>query len=359
VGLLALGVVVIAVASYVVSRPIGGEPLNADSLASHEVADVELALTFARTVGKNGVHLLVVTAWEGGVVSAVDITDAFEIIYRDPVDALANEGFAAIARVAGSGRPDSYAPEDLVMPLELRYPHIAAGTNFKAHAEESMVDGGPFLFPKLARPTPWFANVPASARLDYEAEVCVVPLRYISRAELATDELPGTLGYLLCNDYTDRYRLVRDIELGTPMGTTGFASGKGGDGLLPIGPLLVVPKDGWSFYRSVRLFLWVNDELRQRETAGLMIWSPRQILAHALAGCDDSYLHQGRQIKLTPCDGIAGRTLVLTGTPAGVAFHPINVWYPGFYLQPGDEVVTVGRYLGMLRNLVLDEGRIE
>ncbi|MDH3642032.1 MAG: fumarylacetoacetate hydrolase family protein [Gammaproteobacteria bacterium] len=352
--LLVLGAVVVGVASYVVSRPVGGDRLDPGRLERHEIADAELALSFARTVGDDGVRLLVVNAWEAGEVTAADITDAFAVMYRDPVDALASVGFEAVAAAAQSSAKRSYAPEDLVMPLELNYPHIAAGTNFKAHAEEVGTDGEPFLFPKLARPTPWFANVSVAARLDYEAEVCVVPLRYLSRTELATDELPGSLGYLLCNDYTDRYRLMSDIDLSEPMGLTGFAGGKGGESFLPVGPLLVVPREGWDFYREIRLFLWVNDELRQRDTAGLMVWSPREILARALAACETPYLHEGEEIRLSGCDGVAGRTLVLTGTPAGVAFHPINLWYPGFYLQSGDEVVTVGRYLGMLRNLVLD-----
>jgi 2-keto-4-pentenoate hydratase/2-oxohepta-3-ene-1,7-dioic acid hydratase in catechol pathway len=134
------------------------------------------------------------------------------------------------------------------------------------------------------------------------------------------------------------------------MGTTGFPLGKGGDGMLPIGPLLVVPAAGDGYYPKVELALYVNGRKRQGASASLMLWSPREIVDRALDACADSYETPQGSIGLTACGGIPAGTLLLTGTPAGVAFHPLNLWRPGAYLTAGDEVITTGTGLGVLRN---------
>ncbi len=77
----------------------------------------------------------------------------------------------------------------------------------------------------------------------------------------------------------------------------------------------------------MELALYAKGDLRQRASAGLMIWPPDEILDQA-------------------------RTLVLTGTPEGVAFQLPNLWNPGAYLRPGDEVVGTGTHLGVLANRV-------
>jgi hypothetical protein len=83
-----------------------------------------------------------------------------------------------------------------------------------------------------------------------------------------------------------------------------------------------------------------------------MIWSPQRVLSNALEACDVPYGYRGGAIGLVDCDGIPAQTLVLTGTPAGVMFHPLNIWYAGAYLQRGDEVLTMSTHLGVLRNRV-------
>ena len=87
-------------------------------------------------------------------------------------------------------------------------------------------------------------------------------------------------------------------------------------------------------------------------TASLMIWSPQEILAYASAHCADDYRRRAGSVKLTDCSAIPAQSLILTGTPGGVSFHPLNIWYAGAYLQPGDRVVARGTYLGVLNNLV-------
>jgi len=57
-------------------------------------------------------------------------------------------------------------------------------------------------------------------------------------------------------------------------------------------------------------------------------------------------------IGLTDCDGIPARTLILTGTPAGVMFNLLTIWRTRAYLEPGDEVIVVATHLGVLRNRI-------
>jgi 2-keto-4-pentenoate hydratase/2-oxohepta-3-ene-1,7-dioic acid hydratase in catechol pathway len=98
--------------------------------------------------------------------------------------------------------------------------------------------------------------------------------------------------------------------------------------------------------------LYVNGALRQQALGALMIWSPGEIVDQALAQCEVDFVTATDLVRITPCDAIPARTLILTGTPAGVMFHPVTVWSERAYLQPGDEVVSIATHLGVLRNVV-------
>ena len=100
------------------------------------------------------------------------------------------------------------------------------------------------------------------------------------------------------------------------------------------------------------LELWVNGALRQRVVGGKMVWAPEEVLSRAFDDCDVDYTTAEGAIDLTDCDRIPARTLVLTGTPAGVMFHPITLWSKQAYLVPGDEVVAAITHLGVLHNRV-------
>ena len=181
--------------------------------------------------------------------------------------------------------------------------------------------------------------------MDFEVELCAVPL-----VDYSIGATP-LLGYLLCGDFTDRWQLVKDIDLDGPMGITGFAAGKGGVGRMPLGALLLVPRQP-DLYADIQLDLYLNGRLRQRATAGLMIWSPEEIIERALAACDTEFAHHERSVTLTDCDRIPARTVILTGTPEGVLFHVATLWSPWSYLRPGDVVVSRASYLGILHNTI-------
>ena len=121
---------------------------------------------------------------------------------------------------------------------------------------------------------------------------------------------------------------------------------------LPVGSLLVIPRNVDAFYRDLTLELYVNGELRQRAVGGQMIWSPAEIARHALEGCDVAFHRREGTIGLTDCAGIPPRTLILTGTPGGVMFHLLTLWSEHAYLEPGDEVITVASHLGVLHSRI-------
>ena len=329
-------------ASWSVSTPIFNERLERIPDEAFQIEAPHQALTFARTTSD---ELLLVLRANQESAEVVDLSAAMQQELSDPLQALRQFSYAQIA-AAASNDTETYALEELGLPLVPHYPHIAAGTNFRAHAEEVGIEEGPFLFPKLTRATPWNADVPLRTRLDYEAELCAVPLHTYTATTQAD------FGFVLCSDFTDRWTLVKDIDLDAPMGRTGFSDAKGGPGMLSIGPFFVVPQDDATFYPDLHLGLYLNEDLRQRDRAGLMIWTPHEIASQALQQCDAEFLTDSGMVGLTSCGSIAAGTLLLTGTPAGVLFHLANLWNPTAYVQAGDTVTTYATGLGMLQNRV-------
>lgn len=305
------------------------------------IAPLDEALTFARSRDR----LLLVTDQDDRVVRGRNLTARLGVERTADLLALYRDlGFDAIRALRA---PEVEVPlDELEPPVDYRGPHVAAGTNFKAHAEEVYLDDPPFLFPKLVDATDWNADVPYTDRLDYEAELCMIPVD-----DIASPEAEVEYALVLCNDFTDRWALVRDIDLSGPLGRTGFPTGKGCPGCLATGYLVVIPKDP-AFHRSLELQLFVDDALRQRFVMDQMILSIDDIVAQAFAEANDPFQYGSETVPLLATGRIPAGTLLLTGTAAGVAFKPINIWSQRFYLQPGDVVRTEGRFLGHLENRV-------
>jgi hypothetical protein len=83
-----------------------------------------------------------------------------------------------------------------------------------------------------------------------------------------------------------------------------------------------------------------------------MIWSPVEVVRRAHQACGTTYQLGGGDFAWPPCGQFDAGTLVLTGTPAGVIFKPLNLWLGSLYLKPGDEVTVSSPGLGLLRNRV-------
>ena len=340
--LVGLGLLIIVGRSIQVSQGLYDERIESLPQSALALAPIETALTFAKT--KNGDVLLVVAMDPNGVV-AVNLTEQLDAAGTDTLALYRRVGSEAI-RSALDSEVTFIEWEALGLPFEPQSQAVAAGTNFAAHAEEVGLDEGPFLFPKISKPSAWNDSVPQSARLDYEVELCAVPM------DDYTIEQPSALGVTLCNDFTDRWDLVRTIDLDGPLGRTGFADGKSGERRLPIGALLVVASDAGRFLEGVKLGLAVNGDLRQRGRGSQMIWKAAKVLQETLAQCDQPYQYQGSSIPLTACGAVKAGTVVMLGTPDGVAFQMPNIWMPWPYLRSGDEVLTYASNLGVLRTRI-------
>jgi 2-keto-4-pentenoate hydratase/2-oxohepta-3-ene-1,7-dioic acid hydratase in catechol pathway len=306
-----------------------------------------VALTFARRTREAGGELLLVRSVARDQVEAVVVPDA-----DDPLAALAVPGREALRAAVTTGVPVRIPLAELGLPLDLGDRHVAAGANFREHGDEVGVEE-PFLFPKLVAPTPWASDVGHVARLDYEVELCFAALRPV----VAVDDLRGAFGLLLCNDFTDRWTLVKGMLGPGEMGTRGFADGKGAAGSLPVGPFLVVPEDLDGFLAGVALELFVNGELRQRAPATDMIWPLAEIVSRALADDGRRYRYAGGEVTLLEGETLPPRTLVLSGTPGGVIFGFGNFWRSGAYLQPEDLVIARASGLGVVRSRIGAEAR--
>ena len=299
----------------------------------------------------------------------------------DPIRIFLDVGYEPLRAAVSQSPPGarvSARAEELVIPLDLRDHHIAAGTNFAAHAGETSVEHGPFLFPKLVRPTGPYSPVSAgTALLDYEAELAWVPLEPLSE-----QGSPEFMGLVLCNDYTDRESLLRGLDVDDVASGRGFTTGKSAPGYLPVGNLFVIPRDHRAFAANLELRLTVDHRLRQRSMAREMIWDVDEILAETWARQALRFEHRGQEVSLLGKSGnIPDRTLIMSGTPHGTVFqgigagqkisgilawllggwgesissHAISAYVEdarsaGIYLQPGDQVAIHVDYLGVIRN---------
>jgi 2-keto-4-pentenoate hydratase/2-oxohepta-3-ene-1,7-dioic acid hydratase in catechol pathway len=337
---------VLSLVAYESSRPIFDESLLEPPASAFALAPKAKALTFARTLEG---QVLLVTELNRASVTGIDLGLTLKAPVQDAIDALtqfSEEQLRSMDLQASDSTSVTASWQSLDLPISTNYPHIATGTNYKSQALEVGLEEEPFLFPKLTRATRWNGNVPKRTRLDYEAELCAVPITAYRMQQ------PARLGFILCSDYTDRAALVAQIDLDGPMGVTGFADGKGGSGMLSVGSLLVVPVSHQRFYSNLELGLTVNGALRQRSKAGLMIWSPDEIAALAVQQCSTEFISLSAIHRITPCAAISPGTLILTGTPEGVLFDLTSLWSPWAYLQAGDQVITYATHLGMLNNTV-------
>ncbi len=312
------------------------EPSMADAIA---IAPLDEALTFARSGDGESARLIAVKGYTNGRVTGADITNLLVGPREDAIDLFNRLGYDALrTAIEAAATSIEVGREKLGMPVRLRSEHIAVGTNYREHAEESTVEGGPFLFPKYVAPTPARAPVAAGdALLDFEVELCLVALAPMQEGA------PLAGGLMLCNDFTDRATLLRNVDPSDPQSGKGFTSGKSATGYLPVGDLLVVPRDLAAFIDDLTLQLSVNGEERQRARATEWIWDFDEILRQARARRDVTWTYWGGTARL-PIDAagtIPERTLILAGTPAGTVFNGL-VW-SDYALGAFDWIVDLGQ----------------
>ncbi|MEQ9144491.1 MAG: fumarylacetoacetate hydrolase family protein [Parvibaculaceae bacterium] len=356
-------------------------PLRAAEEPKLPVAGREDALTFARFQSAAGRHLMLVSSYEAGKVTGIDLTALLGAEMDDPITVYRTLGYDALAAMEG---PAIVTDVDrLVLPVDLTASHIAAGTNFPAHAEEASVDEGPFLFAKEVTPTAFNAPIPAApgVLLDYEVELCVVALK-----TFPVDTPPDRAGLMMCNDVTDRASLMRHLDPFDVASGKGFTTGKSAPGYLPVGSLFVIPRDLRAFMPGIELRLYRNGELAQSARQSQAIWDFDEILNQARLRADIRWDYQDRKVGLPLPNGeVPARTAILAGTPDGTIFAGIDTmamvmgsvdwllggwdrsiayWIverqiaraaaEGQYLQPGERVQIRADFLGELNNPIVE-----
>ena len=353
--------------------------LTADFIA---IASANDALTFARSTEGENHHLILVSGYDQGSIVGVDLTAMLGGDITDPITAYTKYGYDTLASLA-DGRPRVSVPlTSLALPVALQSSHIAVGTNFPEHARESSVTEGPFLFPKEVTPTQ--SDTPISrgeALLDYEVELCFVTL-----ADTDISEPVERIGLVLCNDVTDRARLMRHINPSDVTSGKGFTTGKSAPGYMPLGNLFVIPRDLRRFLSRVELRLYRNGELKQSANQLEAIWDFDELLRQTLKRQSLTWDYQGAPVGLPIIDNVVpARTGILAGTPDGTIFKGINKsayalgildWLLGGwskpiphwvverhiaqeqrarnYLQAGEVVHIKVDYLGELKNPIID-----
>ncbi len=353
--------------------------------ASDTIAPTSEALTFARTTIGGETHVIGVTNAASNQVSGVNLSAQLNRPGQDPVTLFNELGYSALADAIENASPENrvtVAEQDLGIPVNLADSHIAAGTNFRAHAEESTYEGGPFLFAKEVTPTNPFSSVSVGeALLDHEIE-----LGFVTLIDKQLGEPANTMGLILTNDFTDRDVLLRSVDPNDIGSGHGFTSGKSAPGYLPVGTFFVIPQNLQSFVSNITLDLKVNGSTRQHAEMSLAIWDIEKILEETKARKSLVWTFQGRAVSLPTRDGyIPARTIVISGTPAGTIFSGPSAgdivsgtidWLFGgwsepvtahvlenyiarahdekLYLQPGDVVHIKANRLGIIETPVTE-----
>jgi 2-keto-4-pentenoate hydratase/2-oxohepta-3-ene-1,7-dioic acid hydratase in catechol pathway len=189
--------------------------------------------------------------------------------------------------------------------------------------------------------------------LDYEVELAFALLQEIDPRNPPSGEdfLAGT-AFFLANDISDREPIIRYKAFSGP--GTGFVDGKGQPGFLPAGPWMVRGSD---FYAALAacgadgfgLQLWVDEgdgpRLRQSATTAAMIIDPRELLARIGEEIESNgrltpmpFRYDGGELLYPlavgePVSRLPAGSIVLTGTPEGVAIGQVTPSPPALMLR--------------------------
>lgn len=361
-------------------QKVGAEKAtNVDALA---IAPGEEALTFARTEEGGRRRLLLVYAYAGGILTGVDLSEVLGHEIDDPIDVYATHGYDGVRMLGARGPMVTVSSSSLTAPVALNGSHIAVGTNFPEHANEATVREGPFLFPKEVVPTPYDAPISiGDGLIDYEVELCFVALE-----DMDLDRVPERAGLLLCNDVTDRAKLLRNVDPGNVVSGKGFTTGKSAPGFMPVGTLFVIPRDLRAFAARIELRLYRNGELKQSARQSEAIWDFDELLRQTKLRKSQTWEYQGKKVGLAIRENrIPARTAILAGTPSGTIFRGLHKrailrgvadWVCGgwkmplphwiverqisydrksrSYLQPGEKISIQVDYMGELHNELVE-----
>jgi 2-keto-4-pentenoate hydratase/2-oxohepta-3-ene-1,7-dioic acid hydratase in catechol pathway len=264
----------------------------------------------------------------------VDLSVALAVAPKDIIEILRDEKLrSTIGRLAPTPQNSvALAGVELEAPIVNPSKYLAIGMNYQDHADEARKAGIPipkvqvWFNKQVSCITGPFAPIhlpPVTEKLDYEAELGVVigkRCRHVRR-EAVRDVIGG---YFVANDVT-----ARDWQQASPTWTLGKSFDTHG----PIGPWIVTA-DEIPDPHALQMKLFVNGELRQSASTGLMIHDIYAQIAHLTT-----------VMTLEPGD------LIATGTCSGVGIART----PPTFLKIGDVVRVEIERLGHIENTVVVE----
>ena len=163
---------------------------------------------------------------------------------------------------------------------------------------------------------------PKGGNVDYENELCFI-ISTDAKDVSEEDARKYVLAYTVGNDVSSRQWQMPDTSGGQ------FCFAKSFDGFCPIGPTLVAAEQV-SDPQKLKIVTRRNGKVVQDGNTADMLFGVDKLI---------SFLSQGTTIP-------AG-TLVMTGTPPGVAMFASN---PPNFLKPGEVVECEIESIGLLRN---------
>ena len=358
-------------------QPPRQERLPEGAANSIVIAARSEALTFARFRRQSATALMLVENYTDGVLRGIMIHEDSEESVRDPIALFRDLGYAHIEGLAGA--PIDVREEDLIVPFDGTSCQIAIGGNYPKHAAETAIAEN-FLFPKLNAPGGFLEPVPAGeGLLDHEVE-----LGFVSLGPICNHSVIQHIGLVLASDYTDRATLLRKVDPRNVTSGKGFTEAKSKAGYMPVGNLFVIPKDFRTFYRTLRMKLYVDGQLHQDAKPEEMVWGIDRMIQQTFQDEGRAWECGGRYVSLPVRDGeLAARTILLSGTSDGVILRKpssrqlvlglLEAALGGFrnmqavliepavreaqeqrrYLQPGMQVVVRADKLGIIRNRIV------
>jgi 2-keto-4-pentenoate hydratase/2-oxohepta-3-ene-1,7-dioic acid hydratase in catechol pathway len=215
----------------------------------------------------------------------------------------------------------------LLMPAESDAKVVCLGATYAKHVEGlgREMTGQPAGFWKpfsaLLDPEADIIYPSITEALDFEVELTiVVGTTRVDR----TNPIGSILGYTVGNDVS-----LRDLQFAGSVTGMDMFSSKSADRSSGVGPWIVTRDEFGDGHPDLLLTLTVNGEERQKERTSAMAWPVDFLLTWA-----------DERTTLSAGD------VVMTGTPAGVAYED------GRYLEPGDVVEAAIERIGTLRNTV-------
>ncbi|WP_299743174.1 fumarylacetoacetate hydrolase family protein [uncultured Tateyamaria sp.] len=342
-------------------------PISAEAeILKPAILPVTQGFTLALTQDEAGRPApLLVTNLSGAEISAIDLTEHGAENTKDLFGAMRDVGerqltmlFRQAQEPGNADLTQSYGFDGLLSVAGSGNRHVASGTNFVEHAEETQSQSV-FNFPKFGQPTPPVTEVTHApgVLLDYEVELCMLFDRNIATID---DFDEAEKGLFLCGDFTDRAVLSRMIDVDNFDSGSGFSDAKSGPDFFPTGGFLVVPNDWKSFVGNERIVTFRNGQLRQDARGGEMILDFRQLTERVLADATSTrFVYQGRAHTLIEDRRISLGQVLMSGTPEGVIFMPPS-WRQMTrgvirYLWSGAFLNGTSGYEGVVNSFIRDE----